>query len=127
MPRRREQPQLTATDRHRKGPARFRSLDYGGCNGYLKGVVMETGDHPRPVLWAHPLHVSPPAFRYKLQKELFISAEEMYTAQDVNCGRNATSCLEKSSPSYRFPRVPPFAMSSTKSAITMILACPCLR
>ncbi|KAG6514160.1 hypothetical protein ZIOFF_024501 [Zingiber officinale] len=74
---------------HRKGPARFRSLDYGERNGYLKGVVTEVIHDPgrgaplARVTFRHP-------FRFKLQKELFIAAEGMYTGQFVYCGRKAT-------------------------------------
>ncbi|KAJ4890180.1 60S ribosomal protein L8-2 [Raphanus sativus] len=59
---------------HRKGPAKFRSLDYGERNGYLKGVVTEIIHDPgrgtplARVDFRHP-------FRYKKQKELFLAAE----------------------------------------------------
>ena len=52
---------------HRKGPARFRSLDCGEWNGYLRGVVTDMvhdpgrGAPPARVTFRHPL-------RYKLQK-----------------------------------------------------------
>ncbi|KAJ0111579.1 hypothetical protein Patl1_02107 [Pistacia atlantica] len=54
---------------HRKGPARFRSLDFGERNGYLKGVVTEIIHDPgrgaplARVTFRHP-------FRYQLTKEL---------------------------------------------------------
>ncbi|KFK31043.1 hypothetical protein AALP_AA6G060500 [Arabis alpina] len=59
---------------HRKGPAKFRSLDFGERNGYLKGVVTEIIHDPgrgaplARVAFRHP-------FRYKKQKELFVAAE----------------------------------------------------
>ncbi|KAE8668896.1 60S ribosomal protein L8 [Hibiscus syriacus] len=74
---------------HRKGPARFRSLDFGERNGYLKGVVTEVIHDPgrgaplARVVFRHP-------FRYKKQKELFVAAEGMYTGQFVYCGKKAT-------------------------------------
>jgi large subunit ribosomal protein L8e len=74
---------------HRKGPARFRSLDFGERNGYLKGVVTDVIHDPgrgaplAKVTFRHP-------FRYKHQKELFVAAEGMYTGQFVYCGRRAT-------------------------------------
>jgi large subunit ribosomal protein L8e len=73
---------------HRKGPARFRSLDFGERNGYLKGVVTEIIHDPgrgaplARVSFRHP-------FRYKKQKELFVAAEGMYTGQFVYCGKKA--------------------------------------
>lgn len=74
---------------HRKGPAQFRSLDFGERNGYLKGVVAEIIHDPgrgaplARVTFRHP-------FRYMKQKELFIAAEGMYTGQFVYCGKKAT-------------------------------------
>ncbi|MBA0788265.1 hypothetical protein Gotri_027268 [Gossypium trilobum] len=61
---------------HRKGPARFRSLDFGERNGYLKGVVTDVIHDPgrgaplARVVFRHP-------FRYKKQKELFVAAEDL--------------------------------------------------
>lgn len=74
---------------HRKGPAKFRSLDYGERNGYLKGVVTEIIHDPgrgaplARVDFRHPI-------RYKKQKELFVAAEGMYTGQFLYCGKKAT-------------------------------------
>ncbi|XVF14709.1 hypothetical protein REPUB_Repub09cG0084800 [Reevesia pubescens] len=74
---------------HRKGPAYFRSLDFGERNGYLKGVVTEVihdsgrGAPLAGVVFRH-------LFRYKKQKELFVAAECMYTGQFVYCGKKAT-------------------------------------
>ncbi|KAK2984765.1 hypothetical protein RJ640_004590 [Escallonia rubra] len=73
---------------HRKGPARFRSLDFGERNGYLKGVITDIIHDPgrgaplARVTFRHP-------FRYKHQKELFVAAEGMYTGQFVFCGKKA--------------------------------------
>ncbi|GFZ05566.1 ribosomal protein L2 family [Actinidia rufa] len=73
---------------HRKGPARFRSLDFGERNGYLKGVVTEILHDPgrgaplARVTFRHP-------FRFKHQKELFVAAEGMYTGQFIFCGKKA--------------------------------------
>ncbi|KAF4353423.1 hypothetical protein F8388_005025 [Cannabis sativa] len=73
---------------HHKGPARFRSLDFGERNGYLKGVVTDIIHNPgrgaplARVTFHHP-------FRYKHQKELFIAAEGLYSSQFIYCGKNA--------------------------------------
>ncbi|KAF5454550.1 hypothetical protein F2P56_024206 [Juglans regia] len=73
---------------HRKGPARFRSLDFGERNGYLKGVVTEIIHDPgrgaplARVTFRHP-------FRYKKQNELFVAAEGIYTGQFIYCGKKA--------------------------------------
>ena len=74
---------------HRKGAAKFRTLDFGERNGYTKGVVTEIIHDPgrgaplAKVTFRHP-------FRYKHQKELFVAAEGMYTGQFVYCGKKAT-------------------------------------
>ncbi|TKY45701.1 60S ribosomal protein [Spatholobus suberectus] len=74
---------------HRKGPARFRSLDFGERNGYLKGVVTDIIHDPgrgaplAKVAFRHP-------FRYKKQTELFVAAEGLYTGQFLYCGKKAT-------------------------------------
>ncbi|XP_028793900.1 60S ribosomal protein L8-3 [Neltuma alba] len=74
---------------HRKGAARFRSLDFGERNGYLKGVVTDVIHDPgrgaplAKVTFRHP-------FRYKKQTELFVAAEGMYTGQFVYCGKKAS-------------------------------------
>ncbi|KAL3676021.1 hypothetical protein R1sor_025969 [Riccia sorocarpa] len=72
----------------RKGPARFRSLDYAERNGYIKGVVSDVihdsgrGAPLAKVTFRH-------AFRFKHQKELFVAAEGMYSGQFVYCGKKA--------------------------------------
>ncbi|PON99482.1 Ribosomal protein [Trema orientale] len=73
---------------HRKGPARFRSLDFGERRGYLKGIVTDIIHDPgrgaplARVTFRHP-------FRYKKQNELFVAAEGMYTGQFLYCGKKA--------------------------------------
>ncbi|KAH9607998.1 hypothetical protein KSS87_012535 [Heliosperma pusillum] len=73
---------------HRKGPAKFRSLDMGERKGYLKGVVTEIVHDPgRGAPLARITFRDP--IRYKLQKELFVAAEGMFTGQYLYCGKNA--------------------------------------
>ncbi|XP_012841571.1 PREDICTED: 60S ribosomal protein L8-1-like [Erythranthe guttata] len=73
---------------HRKGPARFRSLDFGERNGYLKGVITEIIHDPgrgaplARITFRHP-------FRFQHQKELFVASEGMYTGQFIYCGKKA--------------------------------------
>nr|CAD1839353.1 unnamed protein product [Ananas comosus var. bracteatus] len=74
---------------HRKGPARFRSLDFAERNGYLRGVVSDIVHDPgrgaplARVTFRHPV-------RHQRQHELFVCAEGMYTGQSVHCGRRAS-------------------------------------
>merc|ERR1712000_556395 len=74
-----------AVTRTRQGPAKHRSLDYSEKHGYVRGVVKDIVHDPgrgaplAKVVFKHP-------YKYKLQKELFIAAEGMYTGQFVYAG-----------------------------------------
>ncbi|KAI3945563.1 hypothetical protein MKW92_043796 [Papaver armeniacum] len=59
---------------HRKGPARFRSLDFGERNGYLKGVVTDI--------------IHDPGRGAPLARVTF--PEGMYTGQFLYCGKKAS-------------------------------------
>jgi large subunit ribosomal protein L8e len=75
-------------NKHRKGAAKYRALDFGERHGYVKGVVREIVHDPgrgaplAKVVFRHP-------YRYRLSKENFVAAEGMYTGQFVYCGRRA--------------------------------------
>merc|ERR1712000_558964 len=77
-----------AVTRTRQGPAKHRSLDYSEKHGYVRGVVKDIVHDPgrgaplAKVVFKHP-------YKYKLQKELFIAAEGMYTGQFVYAGNKA--------------------------------------
>jgi len=75
-------------NRTRKGAARFRKLDYIEKNGYIKGVVKDIIHDPgRGAPLAKCVFRDP--YRYKLQTELFIAAEGMYSGQHIFCGKKA--------------------------------------
>jgi large subunit ribosomal protein L8e len=77
-----------AHTKHRKGPAKFRSLDFSERHGYIKGVVKDILHDPgRGAPLARVQFRNP--YKYKLDKELFICAEGMYTGQFLYCGRKA--------------------------------------
>eukprot|EP01089_Gocevia_fonbrunei_P004748 TRINITY_DN14800_c0_g1_i1.p1 TRINITY_DN14800_c0_g1~~TRINITY_DN14800_c0_g1_i1.p1 ORF type:complete len:258 (-),score=65.25 TRINITY_DN14800_c0_g1_i1:37-810(-) len=79
---------FTSHTTHRKGPAKFRTLDYSERNGYVKGVVKEIihdsgrGAPLARVTFRH-------TYKYKKVKELFVAAEGMYSGQFVYCGKRA--------------------------------------
>jgi len=87
---------------HRKGPARFRALDFSERHGYLKGVVKEIiHDVGRgaPLARVEFKHT----YKYKHNKELFIAAEGMYTGQFVYCGRKAALTIGNVLPVGQMP------------------------
>jgi len=73
----------------RKGAAHHRVLDAAERSNYIKGTVSEIIHDPgRGAPLAKVVFRDP--IRYKLQKELFIAAEGLYTGQFVYCGKKAT-------------------------------------
>lgn len=77
---------FTANQKHRKGAAKLRSLDYSERHGYLKGVVKDILHDPgRGAPLAVVVFRDP--YKYKLRKELFIATEGMHTGQFVYCGK----------------------------------------
>jgi len=73
---------------HRKGPAKFRHLDYAEREGYMKGVIKDIVHDPGRGAPLACVHFRDP-YKYKIRRELFIAAEGMYTGQFVYCGRKA--------------------------------------
>jgi large subunit ribosomal protein L8e len=74
--------------KHRKGPVRFRPLDYAERQGYVKGVVKEIIHDPgrgAPVARVHFKN----QIHYQKDHELMIAVEGMYTGQFVYCGTKA--------------------------------------
>jgi len=75
-------------NKHRKGAAKYRALDFAERHGYIKGVVREIMHDPgrgaplARVVFRHP-------YRYGKQEQNFVCAEGMYTGQFVYCGKKA--------------------------------------
>lgn len=77
-----------AVTRTRLGKAGFRGLDYAERHGYIKGVVKEIMHDPgRGAPLAHVVYRN--RYKFKLDHELIICAEGMYTGQFIYCGRKA--------------------------------------
>ncbi|KAG1668155.1 hypothetical protein FOA52_005147 [Chlamydomonas sp. UWO 241] len=80
---------FTSNSTHRKGAAKFRLMDNAERNAYIKGVVSDIihdsgrGAPLAKVTFRNPYH-------YKLDKELFIAAEGVYSGQFLYCGKKAT-------------------------------------
>lgn len=72
----------------RKGAAAFRAIDYVERHGYIKGVVKEIiHDSGRGAPLARVTYRDP--YRYKLNHELLIAAEGMYTGMFIYSGAKA--------------------------------------
>lgn len=75
-------------NKHRKGKAGFRALDFIEREGYIKGVVREIIHDPgRGAPLARVTYRDP--YRYKTNHELLIAAEGMYTGQFIYSGKKA--------------------------------------
>jgi len=77
-----------AKTKHRKGAARLRVLDYAERHGYVKGLVKEIIHDPgrgAPLARVHFRN----AYKYKINKELMVAVEGLYTGQFVYCGKAA--------------------------------------
>lgn len=73
---------------HRKGPAKYRTLDYSERHGYVKGLVKDiVHDQGRGAPLAKMVFRNP--IKYNLKKENFIATEGMHTGQFIYCGVKA--------------------------------------
>ena len=73
---------------HRKGAAKFRSIDYPEKNGYVRGVVREIIHDPGRGAPLAKVEFRDP-YKYRKLTETFIATEGMYTGQFVYCGQGA--------------------------------------
>jgi len=75
-------------NKHRKGAAKLRSLDYAERHGYIKGIIKDIIHDPgRGAPLAKICFRDP--YRYKKRTELMVAAEGMFTGQFIYCGRKA--------------------------------------
>ncbi|KAK0410575.1 hypothetical protein QR680_005203 [Steinernema hermaphroditum] len=75
-------------NKHRKGPAKLRALDYAERHGYIKGVVKDIIHDPGRGAPLAIVHFRDP-YRYKRNKSTVIACEGMHTGQFVYCGKKA--------------------------------------
>jgi len=77
-----------AHNKHRKGPAKLRAVDFAERHGYIKGVVKDIIHDPgRGAPLAIVVFRDP--YKYKLRKETMIAPEGLHTGQFVFCGKKA--------------------------------------
>jgi large subunit ribosomal protein L8e len=87
---------------HRKGSAKHRTLDAAERHNYIKGVVTEIIHDPgRGAPLARVTFRDP--VRYKLDKQLNIAAEGLYSGQFIYCGRKATLSVGNTLPLGEMP------------------------
>lgn len=76
-------------NKHRKGAAKLRKIDYAERHGYIRGVVSDVMHDPGR---GAPLALVKFRNQYKFgtDKELIVAAEGMFTGQFIYCGRKAS-------------------------------------
>jgi len=101
--------------RTRKGAARLRVLDYAERHGYIKGLVKEIIHDPGR---GAPLAkvVFRDAYKYKLNKELFVAVEGLFTGQFVYCGKGAELTVGNCMPIGKIPEGTEISMVEDKYA-----------
>merc|ERR1711970_475005 len=78
-----------AVQRTRKGPAKYRSMDFAERHGFIKGVVKDIIHDPgRGAPLAKVTFQDP--YKFRKTQELFVAAEETSTGQAIYCGKKAT-------------------------------------
>jgi len=75
-------------NKHRKGPAKLRAMDFAERHGYIKGVIKDIIHDPGRGAPLAVVHFRDP-YRFKQRKELFIAAEGVYTGMFIYCGLKA--------------------------------------
>jgi len=79
---------FTAHVKHRKGPAKMRTLDFAERHGYIKGVVKDIihdSGRGAPLARVHFKNYK----KYGVDKQLFIAPEGIYSGQFIYCGKKA--------------------------------------
>merc|ERR1712083_89510 len=75
-------------NKHRKGAAKLRAIDYAERHGYIKGLIREIIHDPgrgAPLARVEFCHT----YKFRKITETFIATEGMYTGQAIHCGKNA--------------------------------------
>ncbi|RHY29579.1 hypothetical protein DYB32_005036 [Aphanomyces invadans] len=86
----------------RKGKAAFRTNDYVEREGYIKGVIKEIIHDPgRGAPLARVSFRDP--YKYRINHELMIAAEGMYTGMFIYAGKKATMAVGNILPLSQLP------------------------
>merc|ERR1712224_721237 len=82
---------FTSHTRLRKGSAKLRNIDFAEKNGFIKGVIREIIHDPGRGAPLAKVHFRNPR-KYKVDKELMVCSEGMYTGMFVFCGKKGQRC-----------------------------------
>merc|ERR1712128_386226 len=93
---------FTAHTRLRKGAAKLRNIDFSEKNGFIKGVVKEVIHDPGRGAPLAKVNFHNPR-KYKLDKELLVASEGVYTGQFIFCGKKAALHMGNVVPLSRVP------------------------
>ncbi|EAN34289.1 60S ribosomal protein L8 [Theileria parva strain Muguga] len=86
----------------RKGPVKLRRLDYAETHGYIRGVVKDIVHDPgRGAPLAKVVFRN--AYKYGLDRELFVAVEGLYSGQFVYFGANASLAVGNCLPLGKMP------------------------
>uniref|UniRef100_A0A7S3FZE4 60S ribosomal protein L8 n=1 Tax=Palpitomonas bilix TaxID=652834 RepID=A0A7S3FZE4_9EUKA len=89
-------------NKHRKGAAKLRKIDFAERNGFVKGVVQEIIHDPGRGAPLAIVRFRDP-YRYKVKKEIFVAPEGLYTGQFVYCGKKANLVVGNVLPVGKMP------------------------
>jgi ribosomal protein L2 len=85
---------------HRKGASKLRNLDFAERQGFIKGVVKSIiHDSGRGAPMARVVFRNP--YRFKLDNEIMVAAEGMYSGQFMYCGKKGKHGPDLACHAYR--------------------------
>merc|ERR1712225_38545 len=93
---------FTSHTRLRKGSAKLRNIDFAEKNGFIKGVIREIIHDPGRGAPLAKVHFRNPR-KYKVDKELMVCSEGMYTGMFVFCGKKVALHMGNTVPLARVP------------------------
>lgn len=87
---------FTSHTRLRKGPVKFRKLDYAERHGYIKGVIKAIIHEPGRGAPLAMIQFQNP-YKFKRDNELIVAVEGMYVGQFIYCGKKGAIRVQRKS------------------------------
>jgi len=75
-------------NKHRKGAAKLRPIDYAERHGYIRGVIKDIIHDPGRGAPLATVEFRDP-YKYRVKKETIVACEGMHTGQFIYCGKKA--------------------------------------